>query len=170
MNNMNNMNNIFNNHNMNNMNNMNINMNNNFNNHNMNIINNMNNMNNINNMMMPNFNNNIFNGNQFWEKSQYLEIMNLDDNYFIIGSLKYIKKDFNNIKSYFYLSLFSYDTLEEISKIEIDVIEIPQNLSEPYYCNFTMKFDNNNISIHINTSLINNDYNYEFKNSEIIST
>ena len=184
MNNMNNMNNQFNFMNMNNMNNFNNqfnfmnNMNNmnNFNNQ-FNFMNNMNNMNNINNnnpflninMMMPLFNKNIFNNNEFGEKSLYQEIMNLDNNNLIIGSSKHIKNNSNNIKSYFYLSLFSFDSLEEISKYEIDVVEIEQNQKSPYYCNFTMKLDKNNISIHINASLFNKDYNFEFKNSEIIS-
>ena len=94
--------------------------------------------------------------------------MNLDNNNLIIGSSKHIKNTSNKIKSYFYLSLFSFDTFEEISKTEIDEVEIEQN-QNPYYCNFTMKFDKNNISIHINASLFNKDYNFEFKNSEIIS-
>ena len=172
----NNMNNNFNNHNMNNINNMN-NMNNM--NH-FNFINNMNNMNmnnnnilmnnnmNFNNMMMPNFNNNIFYNNEFGEKSLYLDIMNLDNNYFIIGSSKHIKDISNKIKSYFYLALFSYDTLEEINKIEIDVIEKEQSPFSSYNCNFSMKVDKNNISIHINAPSFSNDYNYEFKDLEII--
>jgi len=92
--------------------------------------------------------------------------MNLDNNYFIISFSKHIKNYSNNIKSYFYLSLFSYDTLEEISKIEIDKIE---NNFSPYYCNFNMNINNNNISIFINAPSFRNEYNYEFKNSEIIS-
>ena len=119
-------------------------------------------------MMMPNFNNIIFYGNEFGEKSLYREIMNLDNNYFIIGSSKHIKYTSNKIKNYFYLSLFSYDTLEEINKIEIDVIEKEQSQYSSYQCNFSMKVDKNNISIHINVSSFSNDYNYEFKDLEII--
>ena len=128
----------------------------------------MNNMNMINNNMnyMPIFINIIFFDYEFGEKSFYEEIMNLDNNYFIISSSKHIKNYSNNIKSYFYLSLFSYDTLEEISKIEIDKIE---NNFSPYYCNFNMNINNNNISIFINAPSFRNEYNYEFKNSEIIS-
>ena len=165
------MNNLNNNNMINNFNNMN-NMNNNFNNIN-NIMNNMNNnnilMNNMNNnMMIPNFNNNIFKYNEYGEKSKYQEIMKLDNNYFIISSSKHIKTYTQNIKNYFYLSLYSYDTLEEISKIEIDVIEKEQNQYSPYQCNFSMNGDKDNISIHIKVSSFNNNYNYMFKDSEII--
>ena len=94
--------------------------------------------------------------------------MNLDNNYFIISSSKHIKDIFNNIKNYFYLSLFAYDTFEEITKIEIDTIEKKQNQSSPYECHFSMEGDLNNISIHIKVSSFNNKYNYKFKDSEII--
>jgi len=185
INNMNNMNNHFN-----FGNNMNINFNNNFHmnnnmnnplNNNINFMNNMNNMNiinnnifmnnnmNFNNIIMPNFNNNIFYNDEIGEKSFYEEIMNLDNNYFIIGSSKHIKNFSKNIKSSFYLSLFSYDSLEEISKIEVDEIENRINNFSPYYCNFNMKISNNNISIFIKAPSFRNEYNYEFKNSEIIT-
>ena len=141
-------------------------MNNNLN--NMNFFNNNNLMNNMNNNMMPNFNNNIFKYNEYGMKSLYLEIMKLNNDYFIICSSKHIKDIFNNIKNYFYLSLFSYDTFEEISKIEIDAIEKEQNQSSPYECHFSMEGDIDNISIHIKVSSLNNIYNYKFKDSEII--
>ena len=119
-------------------------------------------------MMIPNFNNNIFKYNENGEKSMYLEILKLDNNYFIISSSKHIKDDSYNIKNYFYLSLFSFDTLEEISKIEIDVIERKQNIDSPYRCNFSMNGDKDNISIHIKVSSFINNYNYKFQDSEII--
>ena len=128
-------------------------------------------INNINNLLPTIFNNmNIFRFNEYGEKSFYRKMINLDNNYFIIGSSKHIKSISNNVINYFYLSLYSYDTLEEISKIEIDKIMNEQNIFFLYQFSFNMEVDKNDISIHINFSMdqFAKDYYYEFKNFEII--
>ena len=134
-----------------------MNMNNNFNNMNMN--NNLNNMNMNNNFNMNfnniniNFNNNnnfifnnpnqIFSRNEYGSKTLYRNIINIDNNnYFIATSSKHFKEEYyNKINHIFYLSLFNYNSMEEITKIEIDRIELDPDI--------IIKFELNKINNYI---------------------
>ena len=155
--------------------NMNNNINNNFHyNMNNNFNNNMNNnfyynMNIINMNTGINFNN-IFNQNELGTKTLYKTILNLDNDYFIVTSIKYIKRNINNINNmiyYFYLSLFDYKTMEEINKIEIEKIEMEINEFSSDNCIFNINLKENIISINIRISLNTYSYSYEFKDNEL---
>jgi hypothetical protein len=112
-----NINNNMNNHMNNNMN-FNMNNNNNFNN------NFFNNINNIFNNMNFNMMNNLINENfKDWEKGIkyfFKDILSLNNNNFIISSTKHIKNNNGYINNYYYISLFSFNSQEEITKIEIN--------------------------------------------------
>ena len=150
--------------NINNMNNMNNNMmNNNFMYNNMMMNNNFMN-NNMMNPMVMNFNN-ISNQNKLEIKTLYREILQIDDNYFVITSSKHIKGHNNNFKHYCYLSLFNYNLMQEINKIEIDIFKI--NTSENF--KFDIKHNKNNLIININIGERRNEYLFELKNGELLS-
>ena len=176
--------------NMNNMNNMNINNMNHMNNmHNMNHMNNMNinNMNHMNNNM--NFNENFFNNmnfnmfnmlnnmnflfnedpNEKFEnnkkgiKSYFRQIIKINEVYFLITSTNHIKNNNILIINYFYLSLFNFKELEEITKIELKQID-----SNKIEKNIKIKRDKNIFIIDISYKQIAHSYNFLFKKGELI--
>ena len=181
----NNMSNNFNNNNMNNnnFNNFNTNfINNNMNNNNMNnnnyyynnfnyIYNNFNNNYNVNdnnfnyinnNLNMNNFNN-MTNINNFLIEEQaikffYRSIIDINNNdYFVVFSSKHIIK-MNNSKDIYYLSLFNYNTMEEVTKIEIN------NLSGIHIIyEFVFKKEENHIILQANSSI----YTFIFEEGEL---
>ena len=183
MNNMNNNINMNNNMHMMNMNNnfMNFNINNNFmNNINMNFgMNNMNmnninmnfGMNNMNNFMGPPLMNpmffpfnpiNIFMKKEEGNKYLFRNIIKLNDKYFIVTSTRH-KKINNDITHYCYLSLFDFNVMEEVSKLEI--CKIKENSILKF--EFSMNSDENNIRINIICSR-NYQYNLKFIENELI--
>ena len=57
-------------------------------------------------------------------KYKYENILKIDEKFFVSISSKRILKYNNTNKIYIFLSLFDFDTLEEISKIELDILEL----------------------------------------------
>ena len=89
------------------------------------IIENLDNINNLN--LPPLHSSSIFQMNEEGTKSNFINIYKISEDYFVILSLKKIKRMNVNLKIYFYMSLFDFKTLEEITKAEIDMIEFENN-------------------------------------------
>ena len=175
-NNMNNMNNNM----FNNMNNMNNNMFNNMNNMNNNMFNNMNNMNNNMFNNMNNMNNFIFNNmnnmlNLFSEnfksfekgvKTYFRDILNLNNNYFLLTSTKHIKNISGFIINYYFISIFNYNTLEEITKIEAYIVRGMKFVND-----FKIKIDKRNkdlLNLKVNYNMLERYFNFIFESGELI--
>ena len=169
-NNFNNINNNFNNinNNFNNYNNLNNNfnyINNDINNNNMNNNNfNYNIFNNINNNNCNNFNFNMMNLNdcpiiELSIMPFYREIIHINNNYFVVFSTKHIKK-MNHSEDINYLTLFNYNTMEEITKIEIET----NNLGDSIVLhNFYYKKEDNSIILEMESIK----YRFLFENDEL---
>ena len=164
MNNMNNMNNMFN-----NMNNMNNNMFNNMNNMNNNMFNNMNNMNNF---IFNNMNNmlNLFSENfksfEKGVKTYFRDILNLNNNYFLLTSTKHIKNISGFIINYYFISIFNYNTLEEITKIEAYIVRGMKFVND-----FKIKIDKRNkdlLNLKVNYNMLERYFNFIFESGELI--
>ena len=152
----------------NNMNMNNFNFNNNINN---NFINNMNIMILIN--MNP-FNNidNIFPKNKIGTIEKYIELLKINENYFILTSTK-LKKSINkHISNYFYLSLYNFNFFEEVTKIEVDVIENNNERNDNIIYNvFKIEKDNqidNKFKIKIEYNNITRNYDFIFEDGQFI--
>ena len=104
----------------------------------------------------------IFQNNEEGYKILYRKIISINDNYFIVLSTRHNKNN-DNIDHYCYLSLFDFNLMEEINKIEICKITEYSNLK----FDIEMKLVKNNINLIINTS-IKHSYNYIFNENEII--
>ena len=159
----------------NNMNNMNYNMNNNWNNMN----NNMNNMNNnmfmnggmnnhMNNNMFMNMNilnldNENFNYYQKGKKKFFRQIIKINKKYFLVASTMHIKNNNGIISNYFYISLFSFSNLEEISKIEL--IKFNSFIMEK---DINIKMENDIVFVSIISMLKVNTFKFLYKNAELI--
>ena len=89
------------------------------------LIENLDNLNNLN--LPPLHSSTIFQVNEEGIKSHFLNLLNMNDKYFVVLSSKKVKKLNNPLKIYFYISLFDFETMEEISKIEIDMFELEEN-------------------------------------------
>ena len=89
------------------------------------LIQNLDNLNNLN--LPPLHSSTIFQVNEEGIKSHFLNLLNMNDKYFVVLSSKKIKKINNPLKTYFYVSLFDFETMEEISKIELDMFELEEN-------------------------------------------
>ena len=68
----------------------------------------------------------IFQLNEEGIKSCFLNILDINQKYFVVLSSKTIRKNNRPLKVSYYLSLFDFDNLEEITKMEIDIIEIEE--------------------------------------------
>ena len=103
----------------------------------------------------------IFKLEEFGRKNFYKDILKLNNNFFIIVSSKHIKGSSFDIINYFYLSLYDFNTLEEITKIEICKI----NSSD--YLDLNISIEKNIISIRITNSTMSYPCMYEFKNNQL---
>ena len=110
----------------------------------------------------------IFQVNGVDTKSYFQNILKVNENYFAVLSTKTIKKEQNNLKIFFYLSLFSFRTLEELNKNEIEIIELNNN--ETFEINsFYLKEKKIKILINIlgdNSNL--KEHNFVLSNGELI--
>ena len=109
-------------------------------------------------------NNENFQNNKGGKKTFLKKIIYLNNNYFLSIYTKHFKNINQIINNYFYLSLFDFTTLEEITKIEIKRIlkyKIKKDISISK-CNNIFK-----LSIAIMDSVYEY-YHFEFKNGELI--
>ena len=98
-----------------------------------------------NNFGMPNMNNNFgmnmmnnnFPQNFTGAKEFYKGLFKIDEKYFILTSTKHSKYPDKIIQNKFYISLYNFNTLEEITKMELDEII---NLNEGNEGNINNKF------------------------------
>ena len=136
------------------------------------IIDNLDNLDDLNINLPPLHSSTIFQVNEEGIKSNFLNILNINQNYFIVLSSKKIKKNNSPLKIYFYLSLFDFDNLEEISKMEIDIFEI----GEDDNINIELGVENENklkinLNIYKKQNVINSvekEYNYIFEKGELL--
>jgi hypothetical protein len=112
------------------------------------VIENLDDINNLN--LPPLHSSSIFQMNEEGTKSNFINIYKISEDYFVVLSLKKIKKMNVNLKIYFYMSLFDFKTLEEITKAEIDMIEFENNKK---FIIDLIQENEENIKIIINISL-----------------
>ena len=125
--------------------------------------------NNFNNINLPPLQaSTVFQVNEEGIKSNFIDIFKIDENYFIVLLVKLVKKANIPLKAYFYLSLFNFETLEENTKIEFDILQIEQGTKFRSY----ISFERENIRINIGVikskmPLEEKNYFFHFKNKEI---
>ena len=125
--------------------------------------------NNFNNINLPPLQaSSVFQVNEEGIKSNFIDIFKIDETYFIILLVKIVKKANIPLKAYFYLSLFDFETLEENTKIEFDLLEIEQGTKFRSY----ISFERENIKINIGIiksqmPLKEKKYCFHFENKEI---
>ena len=112
------------------------------------VIENLDDINNLN--LPPLHSSSIFQMNEEGTKSNFINIYKISEDYFVVLSLKKIKRMNVNLKIYFYMSLFDFKTLEEITKAEIDMIEFENNKK---FIIDLIQENEENIKIIINISL-----------------
>ena len=112
------------------------------------VIENLDDINNLN--LPPLHSSSIFQMNEEGIKSNFINIYKISEDYFVVLSLKKIKRMNVNLKIYFYMSLFDFKTLEEITKAEIDMIEFENNKK---FIIDLIQENEENIKIIINISL-----------------
>ena len=99
----------------------------------------------------------------------FVDFMTINNKYFILTSIKHHKLKNKQIKTYFFISLYDFNTGEEINKIEVDNIT---NLNENNLGNYRNKFiieKNNNIfEIYIEYNNCNRNYKYLFEDEQLI--
>ena len=108
----------------------------------------------------------IFKYNEFGEKNLYRNILKVDDKFFVVVSSKHKREiNDNNIKHYIYLSLFDFNNMEEITKIEIDCLEIQDGINT-YQIEFNPQ--NNNIKLKVTIGFMTKIYSLKFINNELL--
>lgn len=111
----------------------------------------------------------VFQVNEEGTKSNFIDIFKIDENYFIVLLSKIVKKVNLPLKAYFYLSLFDFETLEENTKIEFDLLQIePETKFRSYIC---LEHENIKINISVIKSkmpLEEKKYFFHFKNKELL--
>ena len=125
--------------------------------------------NNFNNINLPPLQaSSVFQVNEEGIKSNFIDIFKIDENYFIVLLVKIVKKANAPLKAYFYLSLFDFETLEENTKIEFDLLQIEQGTKfRSYIC---LERENIKINIGIIKSkmpLEEKNYFFHFENKEL---
>ena len=125
--------------------------------------------NNFNNINLPPLQaSSVFQVNEEGIKSNFIDIFKIDENYFIVLLVKIVKKANAPLKAYFYLSLFDFETLEENTKIEFDLLEIEQGTKFRSY--ISLERENIKINIGIIKSkkpLEEKNYFFHFENKEL---
>ena len=125
--------------------------------------------NNFNNINLPPLQaSSVFQVNEEGIKSNFIDIFKIDENYFIVLLVKIVKKVNIPLKAYFYISLFDFETLEENTKIEFDLLQIEQGTKfRSYIC---LERENIKINIGIIKSkmpLEEKNYFFHFENKEL---
>ena len=131
------------------------------------ILENIDDLNNLN--LPPLHSSSIFQMNEEGIKSNFINIYKISEDYFIVLSLRKIKKINVVLKIYFYMSLFDFKTLEEVTKAEIDMIEFDNN--KKFIIDFIQDEDNIKIIINISENgfpLDERIHNIRLNNGEII--
>ena len=121
--------------------------------------------------MPPLHSSSIFKINEEGIKSSFENILKIDEKFFVVLSSKKVKKLNSLLKIYFHLSLFDFVILEEVTQIEVDVIELEDN---KIYTASLEKGNDNNLKISLNIgrnghySLEEKTYNYKLNNGELM--
>ena len=125
--------------------------------------------NNFNNINLPPLQaSTIFQVNEEGIKSNFIDIFKIDENYFIVLLVKMVKKANIPLKAYFYLSLFDFETLEENTKIEFDLLQIEQGTKfRSYICLERENIKINIGIIKIQKPLEEKNYFFHFENKEL---
>ena len=131
------------------------------------ILENLDDLNNLN--MPPLHSSSIFQMNEEGIKSNFINIYKISEDFFIVSSIKKIKTNNDVFQIYFYMSLFDFKTLEEITKAEIDMIRFNNN--KKFNIDFIQYEDNIKIIINISENGFPVDkimHNIRLNNGEII--
>ncbi len=126
------------------------------------------NNNNMNNNMFMNMNNlNLndenFENNKKGKKSFFREIIKINEKYFMVSSTKHVKHNNRIISNYFYISLFNFNNLEEISKIELIKLD-----SDNIANNLSITRQNNIFIVSISFKKKNYNCKFLYKNAQLI--
>ena len=110
-----------------------------------------------------------FNWNQIGIIEYFVDFININEKYFILTSIKHQKFENKKINNYFFISLYNFNTQEEITKIEVvNIINLNENNFGDYRNKFTVNKNNNIFDIFIECNNITRNYKFLFVDEQLI--